>query len=124
MLYARPLAVLISQLERLPGIGPKSAQRLAFHILRLPEDDVIQFAQAMQEARRTVRLCAVCQSFSSEEICEICSDVRRSKETICVVGDPKDVASFERLNEYHGLYHVLHGLLSPIDGVGPNQLKI
>lgn len=124
MLYSRPLAALIAQLERLPGIGPKSAQRLAFHLLRQPDEAVEQLAEVLVNAKRTTRLCETCQSFSSTELCEICSDPRRDAALICVVADPKDVAAFERLNEFRGTYHVLHGQLSPMDGVGPDQLKL
>lgn len=124
MLYSRPLAALIAQLERLPGIGPKSAQRLAFHLLRQPDEAVEQLADVLVKAKRTTRLCETCQSFSSTELCEICSDPRRDAALICVVADPKDVAAFERLNEFRGTYHVLHGQLSPMDGIGPDQLKL
>lgn len=124
MLYSRPLAALIEQLERLPGIGPKSAQRLAFHLLRQPDEAVEQLADVLVKAKRTTRLCETCQSFSSTELCEICSDPRRDAALICVVADPKDVAAFERLNEFRGTYHVLHGQLSPMDGIGPDQLKL
>lgn len=124
MLYSRPLAALIAQLERLPGIGPKSAQRLAFHLLRQPDEAVEQLAEVLVNAKRTTRLCETCQSFSSTELCEICSDPRRDAALICVVADPKDVAAFERLNEFRGTYHVLHGQLSPMDGIGPDQLKL
>ncbi len=122
--YARPLAELIAHFERLPGVGPKSAQRLAFHVLRMPADDVRRFADAMAEARNRLRLCIQCQNISESEKCPICQDPRRSAAQICVVGDPRDISAIERINEYRGLYHVLHGLLNPIDGIGPEQLKI
>lgn len=124
MLYSRPLAALIAHLEKLPGVGPKSAQRLAFYLLRLPQEEVDRLADAMKEARHTMKLCSQCQSFSSEKVCDICKDSRRDSATLCVVADPKDIAAFERLNEYKGRYHVLHGLLSPIDGIGPEQIKV
>lgn len=124
MQYARPLAELIAQLERLPGIGLKSAQRMAFHVLRMPDDDVRRLADALVTAKRSIRLCSVCQNVSEGERCEICLDPRRRGSSICVVAEPKDVPAMERLNEYRGHYHVLHGLLDPLSGVGPEQLKV
>lgn len=124
MLFARPLANLIAQLERLPGVGPKSAQRLAFWILRQPEDDVHRLAESLTDARSKIGFCKRCQGFSEGEYCDICSDARRESSMICVVAEPKDVASVERLNEFRGTYHVLHGVLSPLDGIGPDQLKL
>jgi recombination protein RecR len=124
MLFARPLAELIAQFEKLPGVGPKSAQRLAYHVLRMPEDDVRRLADALRNAREKLQFCHVCQNVSESETCEICSDHRRDPSTICVVGEPRDIAAVERINEYHGLYHVLHGLLSPMDDVGPEDIKV
>jgi recombination protein RecR len=124
MTYARPLAELIAQFERLPGIGPKSAQRLAYHVLRLPEDDVRRLADALRAAKQLLRLCDRCQNVSSDVRCEICTDSRRDPAIICVVAEPRDIAAIERIHEFKGTYHVLHGLLSPMDGVGPEQLKI
>jgi recombination protein RecR len=124
MLYARPLAELIAQLERLPGVGPKSAQRLAYHVLRMPEDDVRRLAEALRRAKAELTLCAQCQNVSEGERCEICEDPRRERGTICVVAEPRDIAAIERIQEYKGLYHVLHGLLDPMAAVGPEQLKI
>ena len=124
MQFARPLAELIAQFERLPGVGPKSAQRLAFHVLRQPEDDVRRMAEALLEAKRALRLCTVCQNISESEQCEICLDPRRDPKVICVVAEPRDISSMERLNEFKGLYHVLHGLLNPLEGVGPENLKV
>ncbi|MBS1706970.1 MAG: recombination protein RecR [Armatimonadetes bacterium] len=124
MTFTKPLAQLIGHLERLPGVGPKSAQRLAFHILRMPEDDVRRLAESLVAAREQIRLCEICQNVTAQTRCEICSDSRRDSTLICVVGEPKDIAAMERLNEYRGLYHVLHGLLNPMDGVGPDNLKI
>jgi recombination protein RecR len=124
MLFARPLAELIAQFEKLPGVGPKSAQRLAFHVLRMPEDDVRRFADALRNARESLRFCTVCQNVSEHETCEICADHRRDPSMICVVGEPRDIAAVERINEYRGLYHVLHGLLSPMDDVGPEDIKV
>ena len=123
-MFSKPLAELIGQLERLPGIGPRSAQRLAFHLLARPEDDVRRLAEALVKARESLRLCSVCQNFSTEEVCEICLDSRRDETTICVVADPRDVAAMERVKRFKGRYHVLHGVLSPMDGIGAEQLKI
>jgi len=124
LLFAKPLGDLIAQLEKLPGIGPKSAQRLAFHLVRQPDDDVRILSEALMKAKLAIRLCERCQNISESSICGICSDSRRDGTTICVVADPKDVAAVERINEYRGLYHVLHGLMSPMDGVGPEDLKV
>lgn len=124
MLFAKPLAELISQLEKLPGVGPKSAQRLAYHILRLPSDDVRRLSHTLVNARETLRQCVTCQNISEKEECEICLDPRRDSGSICVVAEPRDIAAMERINEYKGKYHVLHGLLSPMDGVGPDQLHV
>lgn len=124
MLFAKPLGDLIAQLERLPGIGPKSAQRLAFQIIRWPEEDVRRLSEALVTAKSALRFCAKCQNFSEGELCGICQDSRRDVSLICVVAEPRDVAAIERINEYRGLYHVLHGLMSPMDGVGPEQLRV
>ena len=124
MAFARPLAELIAQLERLPGVGQKSAQRLAFHLLRLPEDDVRRLAESMTKARSTIRMCEECQNVSEEPLCPICSDPRRHRDQICVVAEARDIVAVERINEYKGVYHVLHGLMNPLDGIGPEQLKI
>ncbi len=124
MIYSKPLAKLIAELERLPGVGPKSAQRMAFHLLRLTDMEVMQLADAIKEAKQKIHFCKQCQGFCEGEICEICSDPRRDTRSICVVSEPKDIASIERLNEFRGVFHVLHGQLSPVDGIGPEQLKI
>jgi len=124
MTFAKPLAQLIAELERLPGVGPKSAQRLAFHILRAPNDDVRRLSDALVRAKEALRLCEVCQNVSEHDRCEICADHRRDPAVICVVSEPRDIAAIERLNEFRGYFHVLHGLLSPMDGIGPEQLKI
>jgi recombination protein RecR len=122
--FAAPLAELIEHLEKLPGIGPKSAQRMGFHILRMPSDDVRRFAAAMLEARQSLRLCLDCQNFSAEERCPICMDSRREAAILCVVADPRDVAAVERTHEFKGRYHVLHGLMNPLEGIGPEDLKV
>ncbi|MCX7800670.1 MAG: recombination protein RecR, partial [Fimbriimonadales bacterium] len=124
MLFARPLAELVAELERLPGIGPKSAQRLAFHLLRLPDEAAFRLADVIRSAKTRLRFCAQCQNFSEEELCEVCRDPHRDPTVLCVVAEPRDVGAVERINEYRGLYHVLHGLLDPMAGVGPERLRI
>lgn len=124
MLFARPLAELIAELERLPGIGPKSAQRLAFHLLRVPDQQAFRLADTIRHAKESLRFCAKCQNVSEHELCEICQSPRRDPAQICVVAEPRDITAIERINEFHGFYHVLHGLLSPMDGVGPESLRI
>lgn len=115
---------LIDEFGRLPGIGPKSAQRIAFHILQTPSFDVSHLAQLLAEVREKVRFCEVCGNVSDQERCAICRDPRRSLTSICVVEDAKDVAAIERTREFRGLYHVLGGAISPIAGVGPDDLRI
>lgn len=125
MAYSVPsLARLIEQFERLPGIGHKTAQRLAFYVLDLSEQEAKAFAGAILEAKEKIKYCSVCQNLTDGEKCSICSNAGRDKGTICVVEDSQDVIAFERTREYNGLYHVLHGLISPMDGVTPDQLKI
>lgn len=124
MLFARPLAELIAALEKLPGIGPKSAQRLAYHLLRQPEHEVLNLARAIENAKAKLGFCAQCQNISAEETCEICQNPRRDRTVICVVAEPRDIAAVERANEYKGMYHVLHGLLDPVDRIGPESLRI
>ncbi|MFY9234757.1 MAG: recombination mediator RecR [Fimbriimonadaceae bacterium] len=124
MLFARPLAELIAELERLPGVGPKSAQRLAYHLLRLSDAEVDRLADAMKQAKLKLRFCAQCQNVSEQEHCEICLSPKREPQMICIVAEPRDITAIERLNEFRGLYHVLHGLLSPMDGVGPEHLRV
>lgn len=119
-----PLNELIAQFERLPGIGKKTAQRLAYHILEQPPERAEKFAEALVNARQKIHFCKECQAFTDLEKCAICSDVLRDRTTICVVAEPKDVMAFERTREYTGLYHVLHGVISPMDNVGPESLKI
>ncbi|MBE9179043.1 recombination protein RecR [Oculatella sp. LEGE 06141] len=122
--YARPLARLIEQLQRLPGVGPKTAQRLALHILRRPETEVQALAQALMEAKQQVGLCSVCFHLSADPVCEICRSPSRDPDTVCVVADSRDVIALEKTREYKGKYHVLGGLISPMDGIGPDQLHI
>ena len=115
---------LMEHFASLPGIGRKSAQRLAFHLLDMPEAEAKSFADSILEARKVIHCCKVCQSFTDREVCEICGSDQRDPSVICVVENPKDVLAFERMQEYQGLYHVLHGLISPLDGVGPDQIRI
>ncbi len=119
-----PLTELIAQFERLPGIGKKTAQRLAFSILEQPPERAERFAEALVNARKKIHFCKICQAFTDKEICDICDDQRRDKSVICVVAEPKDVMAFERTREYNGLYHVLHGVISPLDGITPDQLHL
>lgn len=119
-----PLTELINQFARLPGIGKKTAQRLAYSILEQPPESAKQFAEALVNARQKIHFCSVCQSLTDLDICQICSDDRRDKSVICVVEDPRDVMAFERTREYTGVYHVLHGVISPLDNIGPDKLRI
>ena len=122
--FPAPLEKLVEQFARLPGIGGKSAQRLAFHILSLTDEEAQEFAGAILEAKRNVTCCPVCQNLTAGGLCPICASVRRDESTICVVADPRDVAAVERAREYMGRYHVLHGVISPMNHVGPDDLEI
>lgn len=124
MLFARPLAELIAELERLPGVGPKSAQRLAYHLLGVTREEASRLAAAILNAKEQLRFCDQCQNISATERCEVCQDGRRNPTVICVVSEPRDVVALERLNEFRGLYHVLHGELDPMGGVGPEKLRV
>ena len=124
MYYARSLAQLIGELEKLPSIGPKTAQRLAFHLLRAPREEVQALAEAMLEVKERIGFCKQCFNFTDQDLCEVCRDPRRDPATLCVVSDPRDLVAIEKTNAYRGLYHVLHGVISPIDGIGPEQLRI
>ena len=115
---------LVAQLTRLPGVGTRTAQRLAFHLLRVPKDEALALAAALEEVKERVRFCSECGNLTEEETCEICRDARRDRSVICVVEQPADLISVERTHEYRGLYHVLGGALSPIDGVEPDNLRI
>ena len=119
-----PLALAAEQFAKLPGVGIKTAQRLAYHMLNLPAEEVDEFANALIKARRGVQLCRCCQNFTDRDVCELCSDENRDGDIICVVESPKDVSAFERSGGYDGVYHVLHGLLSPMDGITAESLKI
>jgi recombination protein RecR len=123
-MYAAPVNRLITELARLPGIGQRTAQRLAFHILRMPPEDVLPLAEAIKEVKETVGQCEVCFNLAVGPRCRICEDTRRDPELICVVEEPGDVIPIERTNEWGGRYHVLGGALSPIDGVDPEDLHI
>jgi recombination protein RecR len=124
MLLPKPLGDLIAELERLPGVGPKSAQRLAYHLLRVPVEQTDRLASSIVAAKRQLRFCMKCQSFSEHEVCDICKDARRDRCLLCIVAEPRDITAMERIHEYKGLYHVLHGLLNPMDGIGPEQLRV
>ena len=121
---AAPLQKLIEQFARLPGVGRKMAQRFAFYVLDLPEDKAKEFSSAILEAKSKIKKCSVCGNFTEGELCPICSAKGRDTSLICVVEDPRDVLAFERTREYNGLYHVLHGLLDPLAGVGAEQLTV
>jgi recombination protein RecR len=122
--YAPPLQRLITELSKLPGVGVRTAQRLAFHILRASEQDAYALAEAIREVRERIRFCEVCFNLADEPRCRICNDARRDSTVICVVEEPSDVISIERTHEFTGRYHVLGGALSPIDGIDPEDLKI
>ncbi len=115
---------LTEQFARLPGIGGKTAQRLAFHVLSLPEEEAAEFAAAILDAKKSVHLCPCCMNLTDRELCPICEDDDRDRSVICVVADPKDVIAMERAREYNGLYHVLHGVISPLNHVGPDDIRI
>ncbi|MDF2567149.1 MAG: recR [Oscillospiraceae bacterium] len=121
---ALPLTKLIEQFASLPGIGMKTAGRLAYYVLTLTKEQAEEFAHCITDAHQKIKNCSVCQSFTDSDVCNICSDTSRDKSTICVVESPRDVAAFERTREYKGFYHVLHGLISPMDGIGPEQLFV
>lgn len=119
-----PLQNLINQFERLPGIGRKSAQRLAFHVLNMSEEEAKTFSEAILDAHSKIRRCSACCDLTDGELCPICDDAERDHGTICVVEDPRDVLAFERTHEYNGVYHVLHGVISPLNGTGPEDVTI
>ena len=122
--FPAALERLTEQFARLPGIGSKTAQRLAFHVLSLPQDEAEAFAAAILDTKRTVHTCAVCQNLTDREICGICDDPQRDHGLICVVAEPRDVVAMERSREFQGVYHVLHGVISPLNHVGPDDLKL
>jgi len=122
--YAPAVQSLIDELGRLPGVGPKSAQRIAFHLLKLPVEDADRLANAIREAKAKVRFCARCFNVAEQELCGICSDPRRDGHVICVVEEARDIVALEKTGEFTGRYHVLLGAISPIEGIGPEQLKV
>ncbi|MEY2580592.1 MAG: recombination protein RecR [Ilumatobacteraceae bacterium] len=122
--YTQPVQALIDELGRLPGIGPKSAQRIAFHLLKLPADDVSRLAMSITDAKARVRFCVRCWNFADGDLCPICLDDRRDATTLCVVEESRDIVSIEKTGEFRGRYHVLLGAMSPLDGIGPEQLKM
>ena len=124
MQYPAPIAKLINSFTKLPGIGAKTAARLAFYVLDMKESDVTEFAQALIQVKRDLCFCPTCGNITDSELCVICSDQSRDSKTVLVVEDARDVMSMERMHEYHGLYHVLHGVLSPMEGTGPEDLNI
>lgn len=124
MSYTLPLARLIEEFQKLPGIGPKSAQRLAFHVLKQTHQDVRNFSDALLDARDKIGYCQRCFNLSAQSVCEICSQPGRKPHLLCLVSEPKDLYALERTGEFKGLYHVLQGLISPLEGIGPEDLKI
>lgn len=122
--YARPLNKLIAELSKLPGIGGKTAQRLAFHILSLSDEEAGELASAITEAKANMHYCSVCGNLTDKDVCDICSDETRDRNTICVVESPRDVSAMERVREYKGLYHVLNGVISPMNGIGPEDINL
>ena len=122
--FPNALDILIDKFASLPGIGRKSAQRLAFHVLSLPEEEALAFSDAIADAKKTIRCCSVCQNLTDQDICTICSSPKRDQSVICVVAEPRDVLSFERGREYDGVYHVLHGVLSPMRHISPDDIRI
>ncbi|MFY0544692.1 recombination mediator RecR [Brevibacillus sp. H7] len=124
MFYPEPISKLIEGFMKLPGIGPKTAGRLAFFVLSMKEDDVLDLAKALVNAKRQLHYCSVCNNITDVDPCHICSDKRRDGSVICVVQEPKDVVAMEKTREYEGYYHVLHGAISPMDGIGPEDIRI
>ncbi|MBE7041002.1 MAG: recombination protein RecR [Ruminococcaceae bacterium] len=123
-MYATPIARLIEEFAKMPGIGKRTAERLAYYVLKLPKEEVASFAEALVNAKEKIIFCPVCQSLTETVPCEICSDSRRDQSVICVVEKPKDVVKIEKTREFKGTYHVLHGVISPMDGVGPEDIRI
>lgn len=119
-----PIARMVAQLSKLPGVGPKSAQRLAYYLISLPLDEVEELTSALYQGRKAIRYCDCCGNYSVEERCAICKDTSRNSSQICVVRDPRDVAAIERMHDFQGRYHVLHGTLSPMNGIGPSDIHI
>lgn len=124
MIYPKSIASLIEHFQKFPTVGPKSAQRMAFYLLRMPKSEVEKFAQSMLDAKENTKTCEICFNLSSTSPCEICTSPQRDKSTICVVAETKDLIAIEKTNEYKGLYHVLQGLISPMDGIGADDIRI
>jgi len=122
--YPEPIAKLIEAFTHLPGVGPKTAGRLAFHVLRMKEDDVIDFAKALVNVKRNLHYCSVCGNITDTDPCQICQDKTRDASVICVIQEAKDLVAMERTREFDGYYHVLHGAISPIEGIGPDDIKL
>ena len=122
--YAKPLAKLIGELSKLPGIGGKSAQRLAFHIMSMEDSEAISLAEAITYAKQNMKYCSDCGNLTDADPCIICADLGRNRQVVCVVESPRDVAAIERIREYDGLYHVLHGVISPMEGIGPDDINL
>lgn len=123
-LYVGPVQALIDELGRLPGIGPKSAQRIAFHLLRVERVDALRLASSITEVKDRITFCKRCYNIAEGDLCGLCSDTRRDPKIVCVVEEPRDIVAMERTNSFRGLYHVLQGAISPIDGIGPDQLRV
>jgi len=121
---SQPFAQLVAELAKLPGVGGKTAQRLAFHILSMPDEDAIAIADAIVSAKRELKYCSVCGNLTDEDPCAVCADASRDQSLYCVVESPRDVLAVERMKEYHGLYHVLHGVIRPMSGIGPEDLNL
>ncbi|HYE81466.1 MAG TPA: recombination mediator RecR [Clostridia bacterium] len=122
--YAAPIAKLIDELSKLPGVGNKTAQRLAFYILNMSQEDVEQLSSSITDAKKNIKQCKICCNITDTDVCNICSNPRRDSAMICVVQDPKDVVAMEKTREYKGLYHVLNGAISPMEGIGPEEIRI
>ena len=124
MRYAPPISRLLEELERLPGVGPKSAQRIAYWLLTADSADADRLAGAITEVKRTIHFCPVCFNFAEGDLCEVCADPERDRTKVCVVEEPRDLVALDRTGEFHGTYHVLQGAISPIDGIGPERLRV
>ena len=122
--YPKSLARLVGEFEKLPGIGPKSAQRLAFHVMRVPEEETRALADALTSIKGSIRFCERCHNYSEGDLCDICADPKREQAYLCVVAEPRDLIAMEKTGEFKGVYHVLHGVISPLEGVGPDKLYI
>jgi recombination protein RecR len=124
LFYPEPIAKLIDSFSRLPGVGPKTAARLAFYVLRMKEEDVVNFAKALVNVKRNLLYCSVCCNITDTDPCRVCSDRNRDRSMICVVQDAKDLVAMERMKEFHGMYHVLQGAISPMEGIGPDDIRV